>query len=162
VLTQDAAAGSRRKIYCWSSKGVISKKLSWMLNNKRLILLIINTHMSRMNHVDIPIGSHHCQKISPRRRCSITLYQIYLKDGGSLDAATASACSIFTAIPRHRYCNKLVLPPFQNECRFSKKNCFKINVTFSFQCTINYLFPTIPLNYSHAHYFQSTTFYFNL
>jgi len=33
--------------------------------------------------------------------------------------------------------------------------CFKINVILTFQCTINYFFPIIPLNYYYAHTFQS-------
>jgi len=43
-----------------------------------------------------------------------------------------------------------------------KKNCFKMNVTFSFNALIIYIFPIVPLNYYYALYFQSTTFYFNL
>jgi len=38
----------------------------------------------------------------------------------------------------------ILLPPFQNECHFSQKNCFKMNVTLHFQYNFNFLLPTLP------------------
>ena len=42
---------------------------------------------------------------------------------------------------------------FKMSVTLAKKNCFKMNVTFSFQYNNNFFFSIVPSNWYFAHYF---------
>jgi len=58
----------------------------------------------------------------------------------SLDNSVETNLMIWEACCREL----MVLLPFQKECHFSQKNCFKMNVTLHFQYNFNFFLSTLP------------------